>query len=78
MVDGPLIALKPSEYPGWENQYWCDPDINIAAEKIITCYENQALREKLAANGQQLIRDNYSSEAVGKSYEKRLREIGII
>ena len=78
MVNGPLIPIKPHEYADWENQFWCDPNIDEAAEQMKLCYENEALRIKLAENGCALIQSNYSSKTVGDHYRKRLKALSMI
>lgn len=78
MVNGPMIALNPGDYSVWENQYWCDPDIDEAAPQMQLCFENKSLREKIAAQGQAYIKKHHSAKAVGEKYKKRLLEIGAI
>ena len=78
MVNGPMVPLKLGDYAAWENQYWCEPDIDEAAKQMLLCFENPALREKLATCGRDYIRAIYSSKAVGKKYRARLEELSLI
>lgn len=78
MVNGLMIPLIPGEYSVWEDQYWCDPDIDEAAKQMILCFENQSLREERALAGQKVILNTYSSKAVGERYRTRLMDLGLI
>ena len=78
LVDGDLVPLQPGEYLFHEGQYWCDPDISVAAEKISLVFENVTLRERTAYAGQQRIIHDYSISTVAAAYSTRLREIGIM
>ncbi|MEB0136048.1 glycosyltransferase [Actimicrobium sp. CCC2.4] len=78
LVDGVLVPLQPGEYLFHEGQYWCDPDVYVAAEKISLVFENVTLRERTAYAGQQRIISDYSISTVAAAYSARLREIGIM
>lgn len=75
LVDGDLVSLRKGDYLMAEGQYWCDPDVDVAAKKIQTIYENAGLRQNIAKAGQKYIKQNYSVEAVANAYKKRLNEI---
>lgn len=78
MVEGKMINLNPGDYCVWENQYWCDPDIDQAAAQMRLCFENKSLREKISVSGQEYMKKHHSAEVIGEKYKKRLREIGVI
>lgn len=78
LVNGPRVFLKEGDYSVWENQYWCDPDIDEAAKQMQVCFEDKKLRDKIASNGSIYIKTYHSAQAVGTLYKKRLREIGVI
>ena len=75
MVNGPLVPLKPGDYSVWENQFWCDPDVDEATERLIACFKNVSLRKQLAKAGKAHIEKYHSAEAVGKKYKKALKQL---
>ncbi|MGF6923382.1 glycosyltransferase family 4 protein [Paraburkholderia sp. 40] len=75
LVDGELVPLRQGDYLFHEGQYWCDPDVSTAARQLVRVLDDANERERIAAAGTLLIRDNYSIEAVGRAYAKRLAEI---
>ncbi|MCA8141188.1 glycosyltransferase family 4 protein [Burkholderia multivorans] len=75
LVDGELIPLRPGDYLFHEGQYWCDPDIGIAAEQIARVFGDANLRERIAQAGRARIERDYSTTAVARAYERRLSEI---
>ena len=77
LVDGPMISVEPGEYPYGDGQYWCDPDIWLAAEHMRVCFERGDLVDKIAQAGNRLIRRDYSVEAVSEKYKERFRELGM-
>ncbi|MFM0328572.1 glycosyltransferase family 4 protein [Paraburkholderia strydomiana] len=76
LVDGDLIPLRPGDYLFSEGQYWCDPDVLIAAEQLRRVIDDAPLRENIAQAGQQRIIRDYSVTAVARAYARRLAEIG--
>lgn len=78
LVEGPMIPVKKGEYPYGQGQYWCDPDIGDAAEKMRKCYENKTIAEKIALAGKKMIRTKYSAKTVAEKYKNRFIELGII
>jgi len=78
LVDGPLVHVRPGEYPFAEGQYWCEPDIGLASESMVRCFENPTLAQELGLSGQRLIRNRYSPETVGENYRTRLSKLGLI
>lgn len=75
LVNGELIPLNPGDYIFSEGQYWCDPDIDEAASKLLNIYEDPLHRSKVSLAGKQLIEKNYSMEAVSRAYAERLQQI---
>lgn len=78
LVDGPLVEVKKGEYPYYEGQHWCDPDIGLAADQLRKCYYDRDLAEKKAKVGKLYIMDNYNPGVIGRNYIKRIRELGLI
>uniref|UniRef100_UPI0038BDBD54 glycosyltransferase family 4 protein n=1 Tax=Paraburkholderia sediminicola TaxID=458836 RepID=UPI0038BDBD54 len=75
LVDGELIPLRPGDYLFSEGQYWCDPDVSIAAEHLKRMIEDVPLRERIAQAGKARIERDYSVEAVARAYAHRLADI---
>ena len=75
LVDGELIPLRAGEYLFAEGQYWCDPDVSIAAEQLKRMIDDASLRDRIGQAGQQRIARDYSVEAVARAYARRLAEI---
>jgi len=78
LVDGNLVKVKKGEYPYGEGQTWYDPDINIAADHMRTCYQRGSIVGKIARAGKDYVKINYSAEAVSEKYQDRFKELGII
>jgi glycosyltransferase involved in cell wall biosynthesis len=78
LVNGPMIPLKKGDYSVWENQYWCDPDVDEAAKQMQVCFENKKLREDIASAGQHYIQTHHSAKTVGEAYRARLKVLGVI
>ncbi|MFK5947332.1 MAG: glycosyltransferase [Methylococcales bacterium] len=78
LVDGPLVVVKPGEYPYGEDQYWCNPDIEQAACHMQACYEGGGTVNNIATAGKIFIKQNYSFQAVAKKYTERLNYLGIL
>lgn len=75
LVDGELVPLRAGEYLFSEGQYWCDPDVDIAATQMRRLYGNPEERARIAKAGQHRIETGYSLAAVARAYEERLQAI---
>ncbi|MGF6871716.1 glycosyltransferase involved in cell wall biosynthesis [Paraburkholderia sp. MM5477-R1] len=75
LVDGDLVPLRPGDYLFPEGQYWCDPDVSLAAEQLQRVIDDTPLRERIAQAGRDRIVRDYSVEAVARAYAQRLAEI---
>jgi glycosyltransferase involved in cell wall biosynthesis len=75
IVDGDLQPLLPGDYLFYEGQYWCDPDIDIAAKQLSYVYQNKSERDKISSAGKKLVSKKYSLPAVGEKYLNRLLKI---
>ncbi|MFM0725232.1 glycosyltransferase family 4 protein [Paraburkholderia strydomiana] len=75
LVDGELVPLRPGDYLFHEGQYWCDPDVGIAAGQIARVFGDANLREGIAQAGRERIERDYSMAAVARAYAQRLNEI---
>lgn len=75
LVNGELVSLRDGEYLFHDGQYWCDPDVDIAAAQLRRLYENPSERIQIAAAGRTKIETDYSIKAVALSYKQRLEAI---
>ncbi|WP_253189618.1 glycosyltransferase family 4 protein [Paraburkholderia fungorum] len=75
LVDGELVPLRPGDYLFSEGQYWCDPDVSIAAQQLKRMIEDTPARKQIAQAGNARIQRDYSVEAVARAYQRRLSEI---
>lgn len=75
LVDGDLVPLRPGEYLFHEGQYWCAPDVGVAAEQIRRALEDKPQRDRIAQAGKMRIQRDYSIEAVSRAYSQRLAEL---
>jgi glycosyltransferase involved in cell wall biosynthesis len=75
LVDGALIPLAKGDYLFYEDQYWMDPDIELASLQIQLAYEDSRQRVIKLTNAKNLITEKYSIAAVGAAYKDRLSEV---
>jgi glycosyltransferase involved in cell wall biosynthesis len=67
-----LTPIEKDEGPYRAGQIWADPDIEHAAWYMKLLVEDDELRTRLGAAGQQTIRSDYSPAAIGQRYRQRL------
>jgi glycosyltransferase involved in cell wall biosynthesis len=75
LVNGDLVPVKKGEYLLYENQYWMDPDIDLASDQLLRVFNDPVERKEKALKGKKLIETNYSIASVGEQYRKRLNSI---
>jgi len=75
LVDGELVPLRPGDYLFHEGQYWCEPDVGIAAAQMARVFGDASLRERIGQAGRARIDRDYSLAAVARAYAQRLDEI---
>ena len=75
LVDGELVPLRKGDYIFYEDQYWCDPDVTIASEKMLQLFEDKSGRDRIALAGQHHIKSYHSITAVACAYAARFGEI---
>ena len=75
LVDGELKPLAPRDYIFADDQYWCNPDTDMAAEKLREVLEDGEKRRTLAAAGKNMIESQFSAAAVSREYQKRLASV---
>ncbi len=74
-VDYQLVDLERDYGPYKRGQYWAEPDVEHAAWYMKTLVDDPHWGGRIAAEGQYTIRRDFSPEAVGQMYRKRLRVI---
>ncbi|MEO0861156.1 MAG: glycosyltransferase [Pseudomonadota bacterium] len=73
LVEYEEVELKEDDYifvrPG---QKWANPDIDDAARQLYAVYSDTAEREARAKAARDMVRQDFSAEAIGKRYATRL------
>lgn len=72
LVDYKLVSLKQNEGPYIRGSHWAEPDLDHAARQMRKVFSNDSEVRHKVKNGQQLILEEYSLEAVGKRITDRL------
>ena len=76
LVSYELIDVSEREYifvrPGHK---WAEPSVADAATQMRRCYEEEALRQRIAGTAREFVTANFSVEAIAKRYEARLQRI---
>ncbi len=72
LVNGDVVPLVAGDYIFAEGQYWCDPDIDEAAQRLREVLDDAAARDRRSAAGKRLIESAFSVEAVCRAYRERL------
>ena len=75
LVDGALVPLRAGDYLFHEGQYWCDPDVSLAAEQLQRVFHDVALRQQIGEAGKLRIISDYSIQSVAKAYADQLSKI---
>ena len=74
-VDFKLVPLKENEYPSWKGQFWAEPSLDDASEKLLWAYQNQGKASKIIKKAQNDIKTKYSINAVSKLVNDELVKI---
>ena len=72
LVDFEMVPVGKDQYPFGEGQFWAEPKISDAAEKIIWAYENRLKADKLSSNAQSYINENFSIDSISKSVKAQI------
>jgi glycosyltransferase involved in cell wall biosynthesis len=70
-----IRQLLPGEYPGGDNQYWAEPDLEIAAEQMQRVFSDREESARRRFEGKKLIESRYAGEKVAELIKARLVEI---
>lgn len=75
LVDFKLTPVKESEYPDGNGQFWAEPSIHDAAEKLLWSYQNSSKMDELSKKSREYVQSNFSISAVSHQIKKYLEEI---
>jgi glycosyltransferase involved in cell wall biosynthesis len=70
-----LVPVPAGAYPNGENQWWAEPDIEVAAEMMLKIGSNNALGEQLGHKAAIYMREHYSYLMAGKAIRSQLYKI---
>ncbi|AFC32792.1 group 1 glycosyl transferase [Paenibacillus mucilaginosus 3016] len=77
-VDYRLVPVGESWGPYDAGQIWAEPDTRHAAAYMRELVSHPGYRARIAANGQQTIRSEFSPRSVGEQIRARLSELGLL
>jgi glycosyltransferase involved in cell wall biosynthesis len=72
-----LVTLDRDYLPYRAGQQWADPDIDHAAHCLQRVVRDAAWRTELSARARDTIRGQFSPEAAGQRYRRRLAALGL-
>ncbi len=67
-----LVNLERDHGPYRRGQVWADPDPEHAAQHMRRLVDDASFRERIAEAGRRTMREEFSPEAVGRRYVRRL------
>ena len=70
-----LVPVALGVYPHAEGQYWAEPDLDEATEKMTALVDHPAAGRDLGLRGSRSIRTTLSFRASGLRYMRRMIEI---
>jgi glycosyltransferase involved in cell wall biosynthesis len=74
-VDYALVPIDGEYGPYRSGSHWAEPDLDHAASLLRRLVADSAWRERLAAEGRATIEREFSPEAAGERYLRRIRRI---
>ncbi|MFQ5450726.1 MAG: glycosyltransferase family 1 protein [Nitrospinaceae bacterium] len=78
LVNYRLVPVKAGEYPHGEGQVWADPDVDHAAGFMRRLVNENAYRHSIAEAGRSYIRSRHNAQTIGRGYQRRLEELGLL
>lgn len=78
LVDFELVAVGSTDYVGAAGQVWADPSIECAARHMRALFDDRTLGPRVGQHGRWTISQEFSPQAVGRRYERRLAELGMV
>jgi glycosyltransferase involved in cell wall biosynthesis len=76
-VNYTLVPVKEGQYPHASGQVWAEPDIDHAAWYMRRLMHCRDYRQLISSAARQTVADNYSLQASGTRYLRRLRILGL-
>ena len=75
LVDGRKVPVREGQYPYYDGQYWFDPSIDDAADKMRICFYDRERTILTSSCGQSTIANCFSLKEIGKRYIHRLKQL---
>lgn len=75
LVDGHTTPVLKDQYIFWNDQEWYEPSTDIAAAHMKAIFADPKIADVRVERAYQNIHDNYSLEACGRRYARRINEI---
>ena len=75
LVDYKMISVKENQYPEWEGQFWADPSLEDASEKMLWSFRNENERKKLSMDAKKYVEENFSVKEVSKKVLSSIKAI---
>jgi glycosyltransferase involved in cell wall biosynthesis len=76
LVDYDLVPVAPGAYPHGDGQVWAEASPEHASHLIEQLLDDPAETRAMGARARAFMRENYSTEAMGRRYIERLAAIG--
>ncbi len=70
------VPVREGQYPHGVGQVWAEPDVDVAAARMIELVDDPARGRELGARASAHVRTHYSLRATGMRYAARLEQIG--
>ena len=75
MIPFDLVAVRPDDYPHWENQHWAEPDIEAATQAMRELVDDPEAGRALGRRARANLSLNFGYLASGLRYEERLNAL---
>ncbi|QDL98667.1 glycosyltransferase [Rhodopseudomonas palustris] len=75
IVDGHVIPVLEDQYIFWNDQEWFEPSTEIAAAHMKALFDDPNIAAAKVERARQNMLDNYSLQACGRRYARRIDEI---
>jgi glycosyltransferase involved in cell wall biosynthesis len=73
-----LVPLDRSYVHFQEGQHWAEPDLDHAAHLMLRVFEDPTYRTRIGERARQTMRTQFSPEAAGLRYRRRLEFLGLM
>ena len=75
IVEYSLVKVLEGQYPFSKNQFWAEPSVANAAEKMKLVFSDEMLRQQKVISAYSKIKKDFSRERIGSLYRARIQEI---